>query len=111
MVRSLRCCSCQNTIVHNFKWDAGRKLNIVSLGDIDALSVSDKLGFTFRYLKYHWALHFRGYTSTKAMMWAGRMALFGAEVQKRIDLEFENAKFLYLAMEVSQELNENHGQI
>ena len=56
----------------NFYWDARDKINAAGPEDVEngVIFVSNKRGFTVRYLKFLGTMNFRVFTSAKATTWA-----------------------------------------
>lgn len=97
---------CRTYYAYNFKSVASEKINSVKLDEVDALFVNDKVGFSKQYLQYHEALHFRGFTSARAVHFAGSEVLFSKEMmhsQSRWRECYMNARFLSLVMAEMQD--------
>lgn len=61
--------NCRATYAYNFRWENSKKVNVLSLEDLeeDMLFVSSTKAFSLQYLRYHEELLFRGHVSTRAI--------------------------------------------
>ncbi|CAE7034963.1 GIP [Symbiodinium sp. CCMP2592] len=61
--------SCRATYAYNFRWENSKKVNVLSLEDLDEkmLFVSSTKAFCLQYLRYHEELLFRGHVATRAI--------------------------------------------
>jgi hypothetical protein len=92
-------CRCGMSYSHNFTWVGGSKVNTVNLNMVDALFVSSSVGFTKTFLEYHVRLHYRGYLSSRAILWAGNGCIWDSHcVDDRWWKSFNDARFLLVAM-------------
>lgn len=95
-----RCCrkECRVHHAYNFLYTSTKKYNTVMIDDVKALFVNVFQGYDLKFLRYHDALHFRGFVSATAVEWACRQVLDNDTMLKTWRRSYEDARFLYLAM-------------
>lgn len=105
--RVKRCCDrahCGTRYHYNYRWIGARKLNTVSVEDVSVLFVNGGLAFDINFIRYHEALAFRGYLSSRAIAWASEKVLCGGAIRYDLAKRITDAKMLFLAMEEFQAL-------
>ena len=95
--------NCRATYGYNFRWEEGKKINVLSIKDFadGMLFVNAKKGFSLQYLQYHEELVFRGHLSTRAIEHAYN-EVFGDE-EDQVVTAFrklhQTAMFYHLALQ------------
>ena len=95
--------NCRATYGYNFRWEEGKKINVLSIQDFadGMLFVNAKKGFSLQYLQYHEELVFRGHLSTRAIEHAYN-EVFGDE-ENQVVAAFrklhQTAMFYHLALQ------------
>ncbi|CAE7860288.1 unnamed protein product, partial [Symbiodinium necroappetens] len=95
--------NCRATCGYNFRWEEGKKINVLSIKDFadGMLFVNAKKGFSLQYLQYHEELAFRGHLSTRAIEHAYN-EVFGDE-EDQVVTAFrklhQTAMFYHLALQ------------
>ncbi|CAK9069926.1 unnamed protein product [Durusdinium trenchii] len=73
---SVRKPQCPRSMRKNYLWCEGKKANSLAVEEFDYIFVSATTGFCASFLRYHDALQFRGYVSSKAIAWAQLTSLW-----------------------------------
>jgi len=104
-----RCVSrqCRTGYLYNYRWQGNEKVNSLHLGETEYVFVTAKIGFSEQFIRYHSSLQFRGFLSAKAIAWAAETELGDGKTPYRLDLSFDKARQLLLAMEMFQKLDED----
>jgi len=109
---SLQCTSrgCRAAHHYNFAWSDKKKWNTIRMSEVDALFVNPKLGFTKALLEYHDALQFRGFLSTKALVWAGKTVLYDDQVIDTVSRAYGGARRLFLVLQEFEDMWTSKGK-
>ena len=85
-------------------------VNAVKLEEVDVIFVSSKVAFKKDYLQYHDSLHFRGYLSARATIFAGVDELFKEKSFSTVYFvnKYHDAKFLMLAMQEFEAMGDEY---
>ena len=92
---SVRKPQCPRSMRKNYLWCEGKKANSLAVEEFDYIFVSATTGFCASFLRYHDALQFRGYVSSKAIAWAQLTSLWPDDhSHQRFNQDYGQARLL-----------------